>query len=127
MKEANSLHQNKGEGDAHEFSKKEKKQMNTKNENNTMNTTKKTCKPIRIRMYSEEFGFDQPFEIDFKVERRSAVRELVKYLIGFGYVAMTYCEYLDCVFVSKNSKMIDASGYVPLTAVGLTRMMGYAA
>ena len=96
--------------------------MNTNNESNTM---KKTFKPIRIQLYSDEFGFKSNFGMRLEISTRAAIREVVKYLIENGY---------DAMLVTEGDKDIDVSvsnvmwfDYEPLSATNLTRLMGYAA
>ena len=101
--------------------------MDTNNENHTMSTTNKTFKPIRIAIDSRVVGFENCFQIDFKVVKRSAVREVAKYLMGLGYMWMRCYKDSDCVRVYKNASFMFDDGRVPLTTVGLERMMGYAA
>ena len=101
--------------------------MKTRKENDTMNMEKKTFKPIRIRLCSTEFGFKHVFYIDFVVKHRSTVREVANCLIGMGYVAMDYNQNEDCVVVYKRAEARGRYGRVPLTTVGLSRLMGYAA
>ena len=87
-----------------------------------MNTMKKTFNPIRMRLFSSEFGFRYYFDIDLTLKRVS-VRDLFNYLIGLGYVSMAYNECLGRVLIFKRG--VARLGRLPLTTVGLRRMMSY--
>ena len=100
-----------------------KKTNDTNSENKTMNTPKWTFNPIRIRLTSSEWGFRHYFDIDFILRSKVSVREAVKYLIGLGYVSMAYNECLGRVLIFKRG--VARLGRLPLTTVGLRRMMAY--
>ena len=87
-----------------------------------MNTMKKTFNPIRMRLFSSEFGIRYYFDIDLTLKRVS-VRDLFKYLIGLGYVSMAYNECLGRVLIFKRG--VARLGRLPLTTVGLRRMISY--
>ena len=97
--------------------------MNTKNEINTMNTMKKTFNPIPMRLFSSEFGIGYYFDLDLTLKKVS-VRDLFKYLVGLGYVSISYNECLGRVLVFKRG--VARLGRLPLTTVGLRRMISYA-
>ena len=97
--------------------------MNTNNESNTM---KKTFKPIHLELFHDELGFKNHFGINLVIRTRGALREIVKWLRGEGFVAMSIIERGDVSEVSI-SRHIEYFEYMPLSATLLTRLMGYAA
>ena len=83
---------------------------------------KKTFNPIPMRLFSSEFGIRYYFDLDLTLKKVS-VRDLFKYLVGLGYVSMAYNECLGRVLIFKRE--LARLGRLPLTTVGLRRMMAY--